>query len=381
MKVVFRADASLQIGTGHVMRCLTLADELKAKGAKCYFISRGHPGNLLDFVAKRGHQTINLAAPNDLSAADNETSKAEGILLHQGPKHADWLGTSWQADAQETATFVTDLRPDWLVVDHYALDHHWEQTLSPFCGQLLVIDDLADRTHICDLLLDQNLGHQAQDYHGKIPPHCQILIGPHFSLLRPEFSELRDYSLNRRKNQPGLSHLLINMGGVDQSNATGQVLQALKSCALPSDIRIRVIMGLTAPWLKNVQEISAQMPWQTDVLLNSNSMAYHMANSDLAIGAAGSTSWERCCLGLPTVMLVLAENQLNAALHLHNSGAAIFLELNNSFSRNLNYEIQSLINNPKKIVEASACAQAIADGFGVHRVVDAMTNISNKQYK
>jgi UDP-2,4-diacetamido-2,4,6-trideoxy-beta-L-altropyranose hydrolase len=248
MKVVFRVDASLLIGIGHVMRCLTLADALKTQGALCYFISREHPGHLLDVIEQRGYQVNRLEAP--LTHAINESELT----------HAAWLGSTWETDATDTAAILADLQPDWLVVDHYALDHRWEGALAPHYRKLLVIDDLADRPHRCDLLLDQNLGRQPQDYVGLVPTHCQVLTGSQYALLRPEFAALRPYSLQRRQAQPALRQLLISMGGVDQPNATGQVLQALKTCALPADCRITVVMGLAAPRLQNVQELARQMP-------------------------------------------------------------------------------------------------------------------------
>ena len=128
----------------------------------------------------------------------------------------------------------------------------------------------------------------------------------------PEFAALRAYSLQRRA-RPQLRQLLITMGGVDKDNATGEVLTALRVCPLPADCQITVVMGTTAPWLSEVEQLARDMPWPTRVLVGVNDMARLMAESDLAIGAAGATSWERCCLGLPTAMFVLAENQKYAA--------------------------------------------------------------------
>lgn len=360
MKIALRVDASLQIGTGHVMRCLTLADALKAQGADCHFISRAHPGHLLEVIDQRGYKVHRLAAP----------------LIHtqtvQEPAHAAWLGSTWQTDAADTATILAGLQPDWLVVDHYALDQRWEETLAPHYRKLLVIDDLADRAHNCDLLLDQNLGRQPAHYDQWVPAHCRVLTGPYYALLRPEFTALRAYSLQRRQAQPALRQLLITMGGVDQPNATGQVLQALKTCALPADCRITVVMGLTAPWLQNVQELAAQMPWPTDVVVNVSDMAQRMADSDLAIGAAGSTSWERCCLGLPTLMVVLADNQQEAAAHLQKAGAATCLEFTRLLHQDLHNQLPSLINHPVLRNQMSNCASAITTGLGTERIVSYM---------
>lgn len=370
MKIAFRADASLQMGSGHVMRCLTLADALKAQGADCHFISREHPGHLLEVIRQRGYKVNCLTALVQPAQGAIKSIVKEAPSQQQEPAHAAWLGSTWQTDAQETAAILAGLQPHWLVVDHYALDQRWEEALAPHYRKLLVIDDLADRPHRCNLLLDQNLGRQPQDYAGLVPAHCQLLIGPHFALLRPEFAALRPYSLQRRQAQPALRHLHVTMGGVDQPNATGQVLLALKTCALPADCRITVVMGLTAPWLQNVRELAAQMPWPTEVVVNVNDMAQRMADSDLAIGAAGSTSWERCCLGLPTLMVVLADNQRGIASALYQTGAATALELINHecFAAQLKDVIFDLVNNEESLCNIGLAAARVTEGCGTNLV-------------
>ena len=374
MKIAFRTDASLQMGSGHLMRCLTLADALKAQGADCHFISREHPGNLLEVIRQRGYKVNSLVAHVPPAQAAIKRIVKEVLRPQQEPPHAAWLGSTWQTDAQETAAILASLQPDWLVVDHYALDQRWEEALAPHYRKLLVIDDLADRPHRCDLLLDQNLGSQPEHYAQWVPAHCQVLTGPYYALLRPEFAALRPYSLQRRKPQPALRELLITMGGADQPNATGQVLQALKTCALPADCRITVVMGLTAPWLQNVRELAAQIPWPTKVVVNVNDMAQRMADSDLAIGAAGSTSWERCCLGLPTLMVVLADNQRDIAIGLERAGAAIALDQYNmsKFVYELKNAITKIISNEIFFINLSRAAANVTNGCGTNLVADQM---------
>lgn len=374
MKVALRTDASLQIGSGHVMRCLTLADALKARGADCQFITREHPAHLLETIRQRGYKVNRLAAHARQHEIAIKTIVNQPHGAQQKPAHTAWLGSTWQADAQETAVILAALQPDWLVVDHYALDQRWEEVLAPHYRQLLVIDDLADRPHHCDLLLDQNLGRRPEDYAALVPAHCRVLTGPHYALLRPEFAALRPYSLQRRQAQPIVHQLLITMGGTDQLNATGRVLQALKTCTLPADCRITVVMGLTAPWLQNVRELAAQMPWPTEVVVNVNDMARRMADSDLAIGAAGSTSWERCCLGLPTLMVVLAENQRDIAINLKRAGAAIVLDQGDEarFANGLVHALASLVESDLVLANLCDAALRVTDGCGAGRVVAQM---------
>lgn len=367
MKIAFRADASLLMGSGHVMRCLTLAEVLRARGAQCHFISRAHPGHLFDTIRQRGFAVTALPA----GLATPHTNAPAGIAPTLQLERAAWLGCDWQTDAGQTSAILATLQPDWLVTDHYALAQPWEAALKPHYKKLMVIDDLADRAHCCDLLLDQNLSRQPQDYVRLVPAQCEVLTGPHYALLRPEFAALRTYSLQRRANAPQLKQLLITMGGVDQTNATAQVLLALKNCALPADCRITVVMGLTAPWLNNIRELAAQMPWPTEVVLNVNDMPLRMANSDLAIGAAGSTSWERCCLGLPTLMVVLAENQQLGAHALEAAHAALLIGALSAIATQLPMAVADLIDSERKS-RMSLAASAVTDGRGVEKVLSAM---------
>lgn len=353
MHIAFRTDASLQIGTGHVMRCLTLADAMRERGAHCTFIGRVHDGHLMDLVEHRRHKALRLPLRSD------------GYAAAATPAHAVWLGTDWATDAQQSQQLLVNEAVDWLVVDHYALDDRWEQAMRTNSKRLMVIDDLADRSHDCDLLLDQNLGRDCADYSDLLKPNTATLIGPTYALLRPAFAQLRPYSLARRIH-PQFKRLLITMGGVDKDNVTGQVLNVLQKCQLPIDMQITVVMGPHAPWLREVKEQATQTQVPTQVLVGVDQMAQLMADSDLAIGAAGGTSWERCCLGLPTVLLVLAPNQHAGAQALFKSGAAITLEnaqqLQDLF-RSMDYEAP-LRNTLQQM--SVACAALTAGNGAMH---------------
>jgi len=366
MNIVFRTDASLQIGVGHVMRCLTLADVMQAAGAQCHFICREHAGNLVAQIRQRGFAVGILPAASDDSTADDLTNEAS-------LDHAAWLGTYWATDAAQTKAEVRAMMVDWMIVDHYAIDARWEQALRPLCRKLMVIDDLADRRHDCDLLLDQNLGRNAGDYGEFVPEGCSVLAGPHFALLRPEFAALREYSL-RRHVDAQLKHLLISMGGVDQDNATGKVLEVLQACSLPSDLRINVVMGPHAPWLRPVQLLANRMPNSTEVKTNVDNMAQLMADCDLAIGAAGSTSWERCCLGLPALIVVLAENQRKGAIALERSGSVKLLGGVSAIPDALPSALNSLASTDE-LIQLSQKSRLIADGHGARRVQEILTGI------
>lgn len=361
MRVAFRADASALIGTGHVMRCLTLADGLRAHGAQCVFLSREHTGHLQALVQARGYRT-SLLGGVDLSASE-PTPGTRG-------DYSSWLGVGPRRDAEETLAQLRLAPVDWLVVDHYALDATWESCLRTVCDQMLVIDDLANRRHDCEVLLDQNLGQTPAHYDGLLPASCERLIGPGFGLLRPEFARLRAASLARR--QLGrYRHILVTMGGVDRDDATSDVLQALHDADLPSDCRITVVMGPSSLWQRRVTELAALMPIRTDVRINVANMAELMHDADLAIGAAGSTSWERCCLGLPTIQLVLADNQRPVAQALHHAGAAHLIE-RTDLSLGIRHFLQSAQADPAKLARMSRAAAEQTDGQGMDRVLSRL---------
>lgn len=360
-RIAFRVDASLLIGTGHVMRCLTLADALRVEGADCLFLCRPHQGHLLALIAERGHRVAALpeaTAPLVRSPAD--------------PAHADWLGTGWAQDAEDTHEALGKWAPDLLVVDHYGLDHRWEAALRSACRRIMVMDDLADRPHDCDLLLDPSLGREPADYAALLPHDAIALLGPRFALLRPEFAQLRAESLARRA-QPALRHLLITMGGVDKDDATSHILDALDDCALPPDLRITAVLGAHSPWLAKVRERAARMRAPTQVRVDVRDMARLMADSDLAIGAAGGTSWERCCLGLPTIQLVLAENQMECAEGFIRAGAVIGI----SSTIRVREELPALIDqlDPNQLRHMSKQSAQICDGRGVSALIQYLLHL------
>jgi UDP-2,4-diacetamido-2,4,6-trideoxy-beta-L-altropyranose hydrolase len=359
MKVVIRADASLQIGTGHVMRCLTLAEALKEKGSKVEFICREHEGNLIDLIQGKGFKVNTLSmTENDIEMSNSSTLDAENVL-----DHAHWLGATLQEDADVCKVILKKISPDWLVVDHYAIDETWQMELQGTYQKLMVIDDLAERRHQCDLLLDQTFGLQPQDYQKLVPENCQMLLGSQYALLRPEFAQWREYSLKRREN-PEFKKLLITMGGVDQNNVTGKVLDELRSCDLPLDLEITVVMGGTSPHLEVVQQQAKTLPYKIEVKSNVSNMAEIMANADFAIGAAGATTWERCCLGLPSIQILLAYNQKTIAEKIKMAGAALSLDV-----EHLVQMCEQLNNLNNRIREFSMNSAKIANGMGVIEVL------------
>lgn len=350
MHIAFRTDASLEIGHGHVMRCLTLAHTLREQGASCLFVCRAHEGHLMQTIRQDGFQVMALPAPAlPLDAIDSP---------------AGWLGVSPEEDAEQTLAALPD-GVEWLVVDHYALDARWERRLRAACKRLLVIDDLADRQHDCDLLLDQNPGRQSEDYAQYVPAGCVVLAGPAHALLRPAFGNCRPSSLARERSR--LGKLIISMGGVDIHNTTSRVLDVLDKTDLPADLQITVVLGAAAPWQDSVRQRAARLRWPTRVLVDVQDMAGLMAASDLAVGAAGGSALERCCLGLPSVIIPIADNQLPGAHALAHTGAAVLASIDGSDAPPLHQVIGHLFAG-NALAGASAAAAAVTDGEGAARV-------------
>lgn len=353
MKVVFRVDASLKIGSGHVMRCLGLAHMLKENGANIRFICRKHKGNLIDKIRSNGFIVYDLELLNE--------DKIDNVLAH-----SKWLGSTQKKDADECIEILKKEKFNWIIVDHYAIDLYWEERLKPYFEKMMVIDDLADRHHSCDILLDQTFGRQKDEYFKLTPSNCKLLIGSRFALLRPEFSKWRHYSIERRKKTE-FKEFLVFMGGVDLDNTTERILDVLKKCDLPKDIKISIIMGLHSPHLASIQSKALEMPYSVDIMEDVSNMAEIMANADIAIGAAGFSSWERCCLGLPTIQIVTAVNQETIAVNLESSNAVKLV-------KDLN-EIQSIVDSYSKWMrEISESASKITDGLGLNRVYNSIIN-------
>jgi len=348
-KILFRADASITLGNGHIMRCLTLANEFKAQGAQCDFICRKHAGDAIDFIRNHGFPVHVL--PKQISQQLDEN-----------------------LDASDLCVYLSDHKPDLIIVDHYKLGSKWETKTIKYCKKLVVIDDLANREHNCDILIDQGLNCKKEDYFHLVDKQCNLLVGQKYGILRKEFAQLRSYSLKRR-DDPTVQHILITMGGTDEPNATGQVLDALIHCNLPENCLITVVMGSKAPWLSTIKCLAKQLAWSTQVLVDVSNIAALMAESDIAIGAVGGTAWERCCLGLPTLMIVLADNQKTGANALAACGAAKLIGPAEKIQHNLPNVLDTFIANPHLLQKMWENARAITDGHGVQNIIAEVGDI------
>jgi UDP-2,4-diacetamido-2,4,6-trideoxy-beta-L-altropyranose hydrolase len=332
------------MGTGHVMRCLVLADLFKKHGAKVEFICRSHKGNSIDRIISNNFKVYELAAPKN-----NE--------LEASSQYSQWLGVKQNKDADDCVDLIKLEKVNWVIVDHYGIDEQWHKHIKPYCEKLMVIDDLADRKFDCHLLLNQNLGIEKKYYDNKVPVDCILLLGPKYALLRPEFSRLRYTAIAKRKNTKSVNNIIISMGGSDINNITHSILENI-----PNNYSVTVVLGKTSPHNKMLESYVKDK--NIKLLIDSSNMAELMLDADLAIGAGGSTSWERCCLSLPTFIFLIDENQRMIVKQLVKFGSVKLLENIGTIKNNLE-DIQNNISSWKLMTRKS---KSICDGLGADRV-------------
>ena len=338
---VFRADATAAIGGGHLSRCLALADGLADQGWACAFAGVPETPSTFPAVAASRHRFVALAG---------RAGHEPGELARAFP-----AGT------------------DILVADHYARDLKFEAACRPWARLVMVIDDLADRPHHCEILLDQSLGREARDYAALTPPECTLLVGPEHALLRPAFAAARVAALARRRTASPVRRICINMGTSDPENVTAKALRA--TAELDAAVAVDVVLGPQAPHLADMRMLAAEIP--RDVTLHvgvdAAAMAGLLARADLAIGSAGVATWERLCLGLPAIVIPFAANQSLIAESLRREGAACVLGWHSEIGANdIAAAVAELMGDDRRRTEMSVTAARICDGAGVRRAVAAL---------
>lgn len=354
MKVVFRVDASVTIGTGHVMRCLTLAGALRKHGAAAMFICREHEGHLCNLIEERGYAVTRL--PVAEAAISGERAPVDGGRL----------GASLQEDANQTRAAIEaeGARPNWLIVDHYALDQGWENVLRASVERIMVIDDLADRPHDCDLLLDQNFDNPLHRLYAQLlPGGAKQLLGASYAMVRPEFSECREAALRRREGQ--VRRLLVSMGGTDPENDTAKAIAGL-TMRPKDDLAIDVVIGNSNPHRQEIRGLCDFLP-NVKLHIQTDRMAELMTQADLAINGGGSTTWERCVLGLPAFVVIQSTDQVAIAQAIRDIGGHRVL----GWSADLVAEDYSRAFDsvtPEGLLEMSRVSARLCDGFGANRV-------------
>lgn len=353
MDVAVRADASRLIGSGHVVRCSTLAAELRRRGARVRFVCREHPSNLIDWLRQEGYEVLVLPEPSCAPAAPATDD------------YAAWLGATEEEDAAQTLAALGRDGVDWLIVDHYGLGAGWERAMRAAARRVFVIDDLPERAHDCDLLLDQNRCGDSTGRRGG----ARVLAGPAFALLRPAFREARG-ALRPRNGR--VRRILVFFGGSDPSRQTEKALEALAGLGR-DDIAIDVIVGQVSERLDAIEALCAGRR-NVAVHRNVKNMEALLAAADLALGACGATSWERCCLGLPAIAVSIAENQIAIGRQLAAKRAAIYLGAADTVSGAAwGRALGQVLARPRLLARMAQRGLALADGAGTRRVAAALT--------
>jgi UDP-2,4-diacetamido-2,4,6-trideoxy-beta-L-altropyranose hydrolase len=353
--VLIRADASIAIGSGHIARCLTLANVLRKDGAEVVFACRRLPGHLLARLRDQGYVAHGLP---ERYAGESGEGDIEAFI-------------PWQADIDALADALPDdARFDWLIVDHYGIDAHWERAARPFAKHFMAVDDLANRAHAVDILLDQNYSAQALEhpYAHWVDADCRTFLGPRFALLRDEFQ------CPAIVIKPQVKRVLVNFGGFD---AAGQVHATMLALQSFDDVQVDFVAGLHNPHWQAMSALAAQHPnWRLHTLVSD--FFSLMQQADLFIGAGGGTTWERAALGLPTICISVANNQqLNAQL-LDDAGAQRYLGPHETLDSQLLIEtIKALCADPVARQRLADASRALVDGKGAVRVAAALVeNIS-----
>ncbi|GAA5213903.1 UDP-2,4-diacetamido-2,4,6-trideoxy-beta-L-altropyranose hydrolase [Corallincola platygyrae] len=363
MLALFRCDASISIGSGHFHRCLTLAKQLQQYQVETLFVIRESTPATYQSLLAQNHQAF-------LTIATTEQDSEQTDLCLTRDAFFNW------ARANKVAAHC-----DWLVVDHYELSSSWHKGAYVLAKQVMVIDDLADRPLNCDLLLNQNVNATPRQYQPYVREDCACLLGTSYALLRPEFQQLREQVLPRRKQPlPQKPQLLISMGGADEYRFTEQLIRALIENKLSADFNMRIVISSAYPSIAELKQILDNIS-NAELIIDCKGMGQLMADSDIAIGAAGTTSWERCCLGLPTLLFTMADNQVAIAERLSEKSLANYLgDLRTLSTSELSSLLSSALSNVDQLQQLGLDSADYIDGKGVSRVVNKMLALSPESF-
>lgn len=356
-KIAFRVDSSKWIGSGHAVRCATLGRALARSGFEVHMVSREMPGNAFRYFREQGFEL------HPLPRVDAPCQKGD-------LEHSAWLGVDQESDLRESEEILSSLGGvDWLVTDHYALDHHWQEPIREFAHRILAIDDFADRKLDADLLLDQNFFTNAEArYQGLLPPACKMMLGPRYALLKEDFQELALEVQARERGE--IERILVSFGGFDEADLTSQWVETFIAVGR-NGVKADVVISKTHhSWekLNKLAEAHAGLELHSDL----PSLGPLMSKADLAFGAGGTTTWERCCLGLPSVVISLAQNQVPIASALEETGIVNYLGHHDSVS---SMDLKKVLMDQLNLgfnSRMSDASRKLVDGKGAQRIVEVI---------
>jgi UDP-2,4-diacetamido-2,4,6-trideoxy-beta-L-altropyranose hydrolase len=348
--IFVRVDSGYDIGFGHAMRCLSLAQTLKKMNFEICFISKKERGNISKLFEDKGFTVYYIQ--NNYSK-----SKKNDIIKN---------------DVNQTVKIIAKhkAKSSWMIVDHYDLDFKWEKRLRKFVDKIIVIDDLV-RKHDCDLLLDQNYNKNLKTRYDKLVPRkCIKLLGPKYALLRDEFPILRK-NVKPRKN---FKRILISFGGSDPTNETGKVLSAIKILKTNKQfLEVNVVIGKSDKNKHKIKQLCNSIP-NAKLYESVYNIGKLMCKADLAVGAGGSSTLERLCLGLPSIVSIIATNQEESTMALGKKGYIINLGSAKNLTIKKYVEIFENLDI-KKLQSISRNSLNVVDGKGGMRVAKTIMRL------
>lgn len=370
MKAVFRVDSSDTIGVGHISRCKSLARKLRTKGWEILFVHRRQVGDSFYELSKEfSVAPIRIPTNNNLllSKKNRPIGKSE-IIEHE------------LRDAEETKSGIKDFNTDWLVVDHYLLGYQWEQLLRREVRNILTIEDLHDRDHFCDVLVNPKPinTHLEATIKCSVPKRCRVILGPKYALIDDVYS-LKNEALSI-KSSP-IKHIFSFFGGVDAPDLTTRTIESISSDKL-TNVHLDVVVGPNNP---NIDRIRRYIKNRGNIALFQNLSANEMKSliqkSDLAIGGAGVNAWERCCLGVPSLVVSLEKHQHEIAIELEKLGVVIYLGHHYGLtSHDIRIAVIDLINSPSRLSDISKKCSRLVDGLGAERIANIMLESTGRRH-
>lgn len=350
MRILFRADASHDEGGGHLVRTLVIARELAKRGHDCILASL------------EGSIDLIPGGINSLPRA-NFSLKQIKKFEYSNPKALfEKLPANWN--------------PDLCFIDSYCLQKEYQTELRKFTSKLAVLDDMPWREHDADILIDPTLNRKSDEYKLLVPPTTKLLCGVEYAPLRAEFFEARQkLNLGTFRSQYNTrKHILVSVGLTDPENITAIMLNGLLE--VQNEFDITVLISSKSPFEQEIDSLIQQFKFNAKILRSHSHMADLLSTCDLVIGAGGSSSWERCCLGVPALQVILADNQKDVTESLARTGAIQSLGLMRDFSPEIvTKSVSKVLANSQTLTQMRKAALNVCDGLGAERIADCAESI------
>lgn len=350
MNFIFRVDSSVEIGHGHLVRCLVLAEELSKLNANIHFICRDHEGSAHQLILDLGFE-LHLLPGKRIELPSND--------------YKDWLGLSQKEDVEQCNQIMSGLNVDHIIIDHYSIDIEWES--RAICQNLTVIDDIADREHVCLFLIDQSLVNTKSSY-DLLMKGDYTYIGNENIILREEFRSCDNWN-NSYQNS-----VFVCMGGSDPRNKTTQIVHSLKNNTdlIGTIGTINVVVGSSFTSRNELLNELDDSPIDIAIQTNSKEISKHMTDSHFSIVSCGTMVLESCSLGVPTIGIILADNQTPTAAYLSNKQAIYSVAMDANIAESLNHIVSNLLSNNRLLDNLSNNALSCVNKYAVKNIAEIL---------